>query len=83
MRFCIKLTTYYEFPVRVEFPDDGVLYQDTGFQSGGASQHQSGDVVYTEMETYFYNRGKVKPLSVNIKWWTDNLLLKPILVHLK
>ena len=46
-----KMLTYREFPVRVEFPDDGVLYQDTGFQSGGTGQHQSCDVIYTEMET--------------------------------
>ena len=46
-----KMLTYREFPVRVEFPDDGVLYQDTGFQSGGTSQHQSCDVIYTQMET--------------------------------
>ena len=53
MGFCIKMLTYCEFPVWVEFPDDGVLYQDTGFQSSSTSQHQGGDVIYTKIETHF------------------------------
>ena len=50
------MSTYCEIPVRSELPDGGVLYQDTGFQSGGASQHQSRDVIYTQMETSLQSR---------------------------